>query len=66
MSVVDASQRMRLELPAGFEWVEWDAAIRCIECRLVFTAMAHNLETEQRLYDEMAAEHRPRCPGDGA
>ena len=66
VTIMDASQRAMLELPAGFTWVYWDPAIRCVDCGLTFSALAPTLELEQSMYDEMAAEHRRRCPGDGA
>lgn len=63
---MDASQRAMLELPAGFEWVDWDPAMRCLACGCKMGCYAPTLEMEQAMYDEMAVEHRRRCPGDGA
>lgn len=55
-----------LVLPEGFEWLPWDPGMKCSDCGLTISAVAPTLEEEQRHYDEMAAEHRRRCPGDGA
>lgn len=57
---------LRVVIPGGFDWHRWDPAIVCIECGCVMSATAPTIEMEQGLYDEMAAEHRRRCPGDGA
>lgn len=55
-----------LQIPAGFDPHPWDAAIVCHDCGITLTAMGGSFEWVQNAYDEMAAEHRRRCPGDGA
>jgi hypothetical protein len=55
-----------LACPDGFEWDAWNPSIVCRDCGIVFSAVAPTVAMEQQRYDEMAAAHRPRCPGDGA
>lgn len=61
-------EQVALALPEGFEWDArwWDDSMRCVNCGVHLTVTAPTVAMMQQRFDEMAVEHRRRCPGDGA